>query len=175
MVPTAPLTPELPKNRNYLRMAKASAHLITALRRTARTIQEGAPYQWGHMGSCNCGHLAQELTVYTKAEIHARALRSRSGDWNEQLIDYCPTSGLPLDEVISEMLSQGLSREDLQQLERLSDPEVLRRIPQGRLPLHHNLRRDVVLYFSCWADLLEERWLADQKNPASAVLQTEAV
>lgn len=156
-------------------MAKASAHLITALRHSARKIQEGAPYQWGHMGSCNCGHLAQELTTYTKAEIHARALRSRSGDWNEQLIDYCPTSGLPLDEVISEMLSQGLSREDLRHLERLSDPEVLSRIPQSRKPLSHNLRSDVALYFTVWADMLEERWLAKQKNPASALLQAEAV
>ena len=55
-------------------MARPNLDLIAALRRTARKINDGAPYQWGHMGSCNCGNLAQELTKLTKAEIHAHAL-----------------------------------------------------------------------------------------------------
>jgi hypothetical protein len=145
-------------------MAKASTRLIAALRRTAGRLATGAPYQWGHMGSCNCGHLAQELTHLSKAEIHARALRSRSGDWNEQLIDYCPTSGLPLDEVISEMLAAGLSREDLQQLERLSNPRILASLPGGRRQLRHNVRDDVVAYLLSWADLLEAELSAIQQT-----------
>ncbi|EMR01661.1 hypothetical protein [Cesiribacter andamanensis] len=146
-------------------MAKAHPHLITALRRTADRLERGAPYQWGHMGSCNCGHLVQELTRLSKAEIHQRALQSRSGDWNEQLIDYCPTSGLPLDEVISELLAAGLDIDDLRQLERLSNPLILQRLPQQQRNLLHNRRQDVVAYLQAWAGLLEDEWLRHTPVP----------
>lgn len=146
-------------------MAKPGIELIAAIRRTADKLREGSPYQWGHMGSCNCGHLAQEITKLSKKEIHARALRSRSGDWNEQLIDYCPTSGLPLDEVISEMLAAGLDSQDLMQLEKLSNPHILRSLPEGYRRLSHNKRDDVVLYLNTWAAMLEQEWLRQQPLP----------
>ena len=145
-------------------MAKANPELIAALRRTSGNLEKNAPYQWGHMGSCNCGHLAQELTHLSKKEIHGRALRSRSGDWNEQLIDYCPTSELPLDEVISEMLIAGLDREDLMHLEKLSDPKILSLLPSDQRYLYHNKRADVILYLETWAKMLEEKWLSRQEK-----------
>ena len=40
-------------------MAKATPVLIEALRKTAKKLEKGARYQWGHMGCCNCGNLAQ--------------------------------------------------------------------------------------------------------------------
>lgn len=140
-------------------MARASLKLVNALRRTADKLKKGVPYQWGHMGSCNCGHLAQELTRFSKAEIHQRALLSRSGDWNEQLIDYCPTSGLPLDDVISELLAYGLDVDDLKHLERLSDPKILLSLATSERNLRQNFRDDVVKYLYTWASLLEEAWL----------------
>ncbi|AHM59765.1 hypothetical protein D770_07510 [Flammeovirgaceae bacterium 311] len=146
-------------------MATASLHLIAALQRTAEKLSKGAAYQWGHMGNCNCGHLAQELTRYTKAEIHKRALLSRSGDWHEQLIDYCPTSGIPMDDVIGELLAAGLDIEDLKHLERLSDPKILKRLPQQLHYLRHNYRNDVVKYLQSWAELLQEEWLAKMSAP----------
>jgi hypothetical protein len=146
-------------------MARPTPELIDALRRTARKLADGAPYQWGHMGSCNCGNLAQELTQLTKGEIHAHALAVGRGDWNEQLNDYCPTSGLPIDLLIGEMLRAGLSTEDLGHLERLSDRRVLERLPRQDHPLRHNRRDDVVLYLSTWAGLLEEQLLATIRLP----------
>lgn len=135
-------------------MAKSSDKLIKALRETAVRLATGATYEWGHMGSCNCGHLAQTITHYTKGQIHGAAMW-RYGDWREQLRDYCPQSGLPLDEIIDQMLEMGLSREDLAHLEALSHPAVLARLPHQHL--QHNLRDDVVRYLSAWADLLEEQ------------------
>ena len=146
-------------------MAKANPELIAAIRRTITRLRKDSPYQWGHMGSCNCGHLAQEITSLSKKEIHARALLSRSGDWNEQLIDYCPTSKLPMDEVISEMLKAGLDREDLMHLEKLSDPAVLQQIP-GHESLQHNKREDVILYLEAWANFLEEQWTQRGQLPS---------
>lgn len=139
-------------------MARPNPELIDALRRTARKLSEGAPYQWGHMGGCNCGNLAQELTKLTKDQIHKYAMQ-RYGDWNEQVQDFCPTSLMPIDLVISEMVSAGLALEDLKNLEKLSDKQVLARFPIEKRFLRHNQRDDVVLYLRAWADMLEEQLL----------------
>lgn len=141
-------------------MAQPSLPVIQALRTTAQRLVTQAPYQWGHMGSCNCGHLAQTVTRLTKAEIHARAM-ARYGDWERQLADYCPTSGLPIDHTIDEMLALGFTRADLTHLERLADPAIRAAIPfERRNALRHNQRDDVVLYLRTWADLLEQHLLA---------------
>lgn len=146
-------------------MAQRTLAVIQALRETAQRLSTQAPYQWGHMGSCNCGHLAQTVTRLTKAEIHARAMQ-RYGDWERQLIDYCPTSGLPIDQTIDEMLAAGFTRASLSHLERLSDPAILAAIPfERRNTLRHNQRDDVVLYLRTWADLLEQPLLAAIQLP----------
>ncbi|HAA16586.1 MAG TPA: hypothetical protein DCE41_34710 [Cytophagales bacterium] len=149
-------------------MARPTPELIGALRRTANKLESGAPYQWGHMGSCNCGNLAQELTEYTKAEIHHFAMRNH-GDWTEQVNDYCATSGMPMDLLISDLLQHGLSIEDLKNLERLGDRAVLKRLPEEHRYPNHNKREDVVRYMKVWADLLEEEYLAKTKVPSQVM------
>ena len=42
-------------------MAKANYKLVESLRNTAESLKKSTQYQWGHMGSCNCGFLAQEV------------------------------------------------------------------------------------------------------------------
>ncbi len=139
-------------------MAKVSVEVITAIRRAAMELTNNKDYQWGHMGACNCGFLAQEVTRLSKAEIHRRALLGH-GDWSEQLNDYCPTSGLPMDDVISELLAFGFDADDLKHLERLSDVKVLRALPANERNLKHNINADVVKYMHTWANLLEAEWL----------------
>ena len=146
-------------------MARPTPELIDALRRTARHMADGAAYQWGHMGSCNCGNLAQELTRMTKAQIHQYAMQ-RYGDWNEQVADYCDTSQLPFDVIINQMLQAGLSLEDLKHLEKLDDRAVLHRLPFERRHLNYNHRPDVITYLTEWANLLEEQLLERIKLPA---------
>ena len=153
-------------------MARPSLELIDALRRTARKLNEGAPYQWGHMGGCNCGNLAQELTQLNKDQIHAYAMQ-RYGDWNEQVDDYCSTSFMPIDLIISEMVGAGLMLEDLKHLEKLSDRQVLIRFPIEKRFLKHNLREDVVAYMNEWANLLEEQLLERIKLPIEVTAPTE--
>lgn len=139
-------------------MARPTPELIEALRRTALKLKNGAPYQWGHMGGCNCGNLAQELTKLNRDQIHQYAMQ-RYGDWNEQVEDYCSTSQMPIDLVINEMLNAGLMLEDLKHLEKLDDREVLARFPLEARYLKHNVRDDVVAYMNAWAELLEEQLL----------------
>lgn len=139
-------------------MAKATVKLVDALRKAADNIESGNNYQWGHMGSCNCGHLAQEITSLSKAEIHQYALR-RYGDWTEQSQDYCDNSGMTFDLIISEMLKVGMEIEDIRHLEKLSDKQVLRRFPTAERNLQHNVKKDVVKYMREWANLMEEQLL----------------
>ena len=135
-------------------MAAPTPTLIQALLEAIDTLEAGAPYQWGHMGSCNCGHLARALTKRSQAEIHAAALR-RAGDWGQQAIDYCPQSGLPLDFIITQMLDAGLTLNDIHALERLNDPEVLAHSPKRWMS--QNSREDLLLYLKTWVSLLQQR------------------
>jgi hypothetical protein len=145
-------------------MAQAKIEVIEALSRTAKKLDAGTQYMWGHMGNCNCGNLAQEVTKRTKAEIHAYAMQGH-GDWNEQLNDYCETSVMPIDLIIFELLTSGFSMEDLQNLEKLSDKKILMRLPIENRYLRHNVRADVVVYLKEWANMLEEQLLDSIKLP----------
>ncbi len=143
-------------------MARANQRLIEAVEDTIARLMSGADYQWGHMGMCNCGHLVQSLTNRSRREIHAAALL-RAGDWGQQSIDYCPTSGLPLDSIISEMLEAGLTLDDINYIERLNDPKVLARLPLEQRWMKRNNRDHVVRYLSTWNELLREQ-LADKHS-----------
>jgi hypothetical protein len=140
-------------------MARPTRTLIDALRTTAARIRAGSRYQWAHQGACNCGHLAQTITRRSQEEIHRVALE-KAGDWGQHAVDYCPTSGLPLDAILTEMLDAGLELADIANLERLSDPAILRRFPLGERTLDHRRREDVVRYMDAWADMLEEELAA---------------
>jgi hypothetical protein len=49
-----------------IQMANPNPELIAAIEKTVSKLKNGSPYQWGHMGACNCGNLAQELTKLEK-------------------------------------------------------------------------------------------------------------
>lgn len=137
------------------KMAKANSDLIVALRNTISKLKKSENYQWGHMGSCNCGFLAQEVTKLSKADIHNSAMQ-KYGDWNDQLNDYCPTSGLLMDHLITQMLNIGFDTDDLKNLEKLSDQKVLAELPFEKRNLRHNKKEDVIIYLSSWVRLLEK-------------------
>ena len=154
-------------------MAKPLTSVILALRETAQRLEKSDAYQWGHMGQCNCGFLAQVVTQTSAREIHARAMQGH-GDWSEQLHDYCPSTGLPMDSLIEALISFGFDREDLVHLERLSDAQVLSIMPERGIHLKHNCKPDAIAYLRAWSSLLESKWAADQPN-LSATIMAEAV
>ena len=133
-------------------MAQASFGIVRALRDAASALGGSNDYQWGHMGSCNCGFLAREITHLKKHEIHSRAM-FRSGDWSDQLNDYCPDSGLAMDDLISDLLAFGFDIDDLRHLEKLSDPKITTSFPDKYL--RFNVKTDVIRYMSRWADMIE--------------------
>ena len=66
-------------------MSERLKNKIAIIRKTAANLAASSEYQWGHMGACNCGHLAQQITFKSKAEIHNRAMTGL-GDWNDQSV-----------------------------------------------------------------------------------------
>ncbi|MFN3530584.1 MAG: hypothetical protein ACK417_11735 [Bacteroidia bacterium] len=142
---------------------------IDILRKTAARLAGSEHYVWGHMGSCNCGHLAQEVTELSKAEIHAYAMQ-RYGDWSTQVREYCPSSGLPIDWIIEQLLAAGFTTRELHELEYLENDQVLKFLPGGKRWLARNKREDVVAYLQAWADMLAAEQLVAQWVSPQAVL-----
>lgn len=138
-------------------MARTNLTLIQALRATAARLSRGAPYRWTHMGACNCGHLAQTVTQLDAEDIRRYAL-DRCGEWAEQGLEFCPTSGYPMDAILEALFELGLTSRDLAQLEKLTNPEVLRRLPEElRTRISYRERDHVVAYMEAFADVLEEQ------------------
>jgi len=139
-------------------MAHPNLTLISALRQSANNLHNGAPYAWGHHGSCNCGHVLQVVTHLSREEI-LRSAHTGIGEWTEISEDYCGVTNLPAYEMIGRLEAIGLTPTDIHCLEYLQDREVLDLLPGGFRWLQKNVREDVVLYFETMADLLEERLL----------------
>jgi hypothetical protein len=144
-------------------MARPTLELVSALRTTAARLSNGATYKWSHFGQCNCGNLAQTITQLSPKQVYEAAFE-RSGDWGEQALEFCSTSGYPIDYVLARLFELGLEQADVRHLERLSDDRVLRRL--GVPFLAHNQRDNVVSYMRAWADLLEECLPAEAPGPA---------
>jgi hypothetical protein len=142
-------------------MAFATLQLVNALRTTANKLAQGNVYQWGHMGSCNCGNLVQTITHFTKEEIHRFAME-RKGDWSEQVLEFCPTSGYPMDMIIQKMMEMGLTRNDLIHLEHLSDQRVLQQIPLEKRYLNKNSKEDTILYMHTMANMIESELAVEE-------------
>ncbi|MEZ4859911.1 MAG: hypothetical protein R3C14_01320 [Caldilineaceae bacterium] len=142
-------------------MAKSTPELIDALRATAARLADGAQYEWGHMGRCNCGHLVQTLTNMSSYEI-VQSTDFVLGEWSEHARDYCEGTGHKMDDIFLTLQQVGFDYWDVIHLENLSDQRVLQRLqPQMRYP-RRNCVTDVICYIETMADLLaEEQAMAD--------------
>ena len=137
-------------------MSAPHPRLIDALRETADRLRSGSDYKWSNYGLCNCGHLAQTVTHLSPKEIHDAA-RQRAGDWGQQALEYCGQTGLEMDHIMEQLLGLGLTRTDIRDIERLSNPKVRRRMAGHASGVTHFARTDAIAYFEAWADLLEEQ------------------
>lgn len=141
-------------------MAKASLHLIEKLRETAKNLESGADYSWGHVARCNCGHLAQTLLPLSSSDIYKAARSCGLDEWSEYANEYCPASGAPIDAIMDAMIQIGLELSDIHELEYLSNKEVLHALPGGFRYLRKGDRQDAALYFRTWASILEMKYKA---------------
>lgn len=136
-------------------MAKSNPELIEALRTTAQRLANGAHYEWGHMGRCNCGHLVQTVTNLSDRAIVAAA-DHRLDEWSEHAKDYCAGTGHSVDTLFLTLQEMGFAYQDVVHLENLSDQRVLERLGETPRYLRRNCVDDVMLYMNTLATMLEE-------------------
>ena len=136
-------------------MARSNEELISALRATADRLDDGAVYEWGHMGRCNCGHLVQTVTEMTDYEI-ARAVDHQLDEWSEYANDYCAGTGEHVEDLFVALGEFGFDHRDVIDLENLANARVLTRLPPDRPHLRRNNPRDVSLYMRTLADILQD-------------------
>lgn len=153
-------------------MAFASTTLVNALRETARRLQNGAPYAWGHHGQCNCGNLVQVVTPFSADDIQ-RFAQTGTGEWTELAFAHCSSTGAPVDLLVQQLVEIGLTPTDIHHLEYLSDKAVLKNLPGGFRWLHRNRREDAIVYFEAFADLLEDKLLNEAVAKAMAEVGLE--
>ncbi len=136
-------------------MAKSNPVLIDALRTTAQRLAEGAHYEWGHMGRCNCGHLVQTVTSMTDHAL-VEAANYHLDEWSEHAKDYCAGTGHSVDTLFLTLQEMGFAYQDVIHLENLSDQRVLQRLGETPRYLRRNCVDDVMLYMNTLAAMLEE-------------------
>ncbi len=148
-------------------MAKSNPELINALRATAQRLSEGAHYEWGHMGRCNCGQLVQTVASLSAREIVAAA-NDKLDEWSEHARDYCAGTGQNVESLFLTLQNVGFGYQDVIHLENLSDERVLNRLGEGRRYLQRNCVTDVTQYMNTLADLLAEELvdLSSHARPA---------
>ena len=136
-------------------MKEADKPLVSLLRKTADRLDDGARYEWGHMGRCNCGHLVQTLTNLTDREI-AESVDHQLDEWSEHAKDYCAHTGSKVDDLFIALAEVGFNHKDVMALEYLSDPRVLAELRPQKRKLRRNFAPDVSLYMRTLADILEQ-------------------
>ena len=149
-------------------MVNRDETLAAALRQTATRLRDGARYEWGHVGRCNCGHLVQTLTDRDDNAI-LRSFKHDLTEWSELASDYCSITGHDVDDLFRALMAHGMSLDDIRHLEHLSDPRVLRRLPpETRRSLRKNERADAIAYMDAFADLLEQQNAVDRNSVVGA-------
>ena len=126
--------------------------LINALKSTAKALNNGHPYEWGHMGRCNVGCLVQNLTGKTDVEI-AKTVDFELEEWSEYANEYCNRTSVKFDDLFLNLYNEGLGYKDVIHLEYLSDPGVLDLMPSKNLK--RNNPQDVSSYMMAYAHKLE--------------------
>lgn len=166
--------------------------LITALRTAAKAIEDGTiDYDWNRAERCNCGVLACAITGKSPSELNLPTTVSNGNflpDWKHIVGQHCPITGIPTHEVLKALFQAGLVQKDLIELERLSNPEILKRagfgerfdkrtipakrkffrvIPEHTVDVHvvvspkHDFANHVIHYMRAWADILVEEGQQD--------------
>jgi len=143
-------------------------------------------YRWSSFANCNCGHLIQTVTGMDASEIQSKAMMHDGdwgkqananvhqprlsppqpdfgdrpaldeGAWEPEDVGACQVTGASIDFVFYSLNRLGLSATDIKQLERLSDPEVRRRLGTENVYFPHHVRENVISYMIEWADMLEK-------------------
>jgi hypothetical protein len=132
----------------------------------ASEIQSKAMMQEGDWGKQASANVHQPRKSPPRPDFGDRPALDE-GAWEPEDVGACQVSGASMDFVFYSLNRMGLSATDVRQLERLSDPEVRRRLGTENVYFPHHVRENVIDYLIKWADLLEEDLCDEGKVPSS--------
>ena len=128
--------------------------LIDGLLTAADWIESGkVEYKWGSSESCNCGILAQVITGLPAEEIDIN-----EATWSKESQRVCKLTGIPLNEIIEELMNVGMTPTDFVNLEFL--------VHDGKIPDNwwtdnpkeapYAQKENVIKYMRDWAANLQK-------------------
>ncbi len=114
---------------------KMKEKLLTSLEMVLKNLKEKKlTYDWDSHGSCNVGLVVSCLLgkspydLQNAIDLLAEPLvKDDPTDWKGIISYYCPLSGLSSNMIFRRLQIAGMSREDMINLEYLSDPIILER------------------------------------------------
>ena len=121
-------------------MENKKEKLIKALRITINALKNDTVlYDWQNQQSCNCGIVAQAITGMNRddlknqfdEQIASKLDKIKSGEerisptWKNAIKYLCPMTGLSNIEILNKLQTAGLSKEDIVNLEYMSNPAIL--------------------------------------------------
>lgn len=134
-------------------------HLVQTLTGLeAKGIQERAMTRdgdWGEQAAAR--QRKQKKVVPMVAPDYGDRIALDEGAWEPENIGACSATGNTLDFIFNELEKVGLSADDIRNLERLSDPQVRRRLGTNTVDYPHYKRENVIAYLRAWADELESK------------------
>lgn len=126
---------------------KPTKQLILGLREAAQRLREHPEqYNWLRGSDCNCGILAQAILGCESVKLVDMGLYASWTTMSKH--GFCKTTGLPIVEVLRQLMAHGLEREDFKQLEYPDRPFTSG--PDAK-------PENVAAYFDQLANQLEER------------------
>jgi hypothetical protein len=148
-------------------MAKPTFQLVQALRDTADSIEQGTSrYSWRYTSRCNCGLLAQRLASVTEFQLNQMLAFMEPKYGPHTTWSYLARRNISFwrgrsdSPIFCDMVKAGLTRADLRQLERLSNPKIIDRMEycyvDEDLPFYI-CSENVASYMRAWAKMLEEQ------------------
>jgi hypothetical protein len=139
-------------------MAYPTTELIDALRTAADKIESGEwKYGWYSSRKCNCGLVARAIVGETvKSPVSTwNDFKEGLNQYPQRRSDICLQSGFTYKELYDRLTDAGLTNEDFEELERLSNESVVKSMSQSASDVDYTVRSHVIEYLRTWADLLE--------------------
>jgi hypothetical protein len=153
-------------------MATPSIKLVQALRAAANNLKNGAPYAWGHHGTCNCGNLVKSISDLTEEKITMNQSQF-SGEWTELANDYCKDTNTSIDHIFLTLEKMGLNSNDIHSIEYLNNRAVLAKLKGGFRWLERNNRAHVIEYFEAFASMMENQLIDNYQNLPAELIYTQ--
>jgi len=126
--------------------------LINAIRETIIDLETGRKhYEYTDCHNCNCGILAQNI-CHISAWALEKAFEPCSEIWEGAV--RCSSTGEPLQKILKQMYSVGLTKKNIQNLEMLSDKKICKEagIKVGQ---RYDDKKYLLMYLSAWLRILE--------------------